>query len=345
MTNKERKEYNPDLNINEKYEIRTKFAILELFDLIKDKVPQELEQLFATVIENLQFPESLSSKNFRINHFSSKLKKTRDKRSSANNRKESDKEDNDKKNSTSLRGEGKGTISESQLQRFSRDDKTGKYSSSTLSKGTARSASPSNFRNRSSVLFGGFGSTNSLSSKENDRNTNTEISKENEKNDKRDSSGLSSNDKHYEVPILPKPFGSDNFHFFDLNSLEIARQLCLSTQSLFKKIDKKEWILWNTKLKMISCKNLTKLVENFNDLTRWACTYIVTGFYTKQRAYYMMHVIAIAHFSLTLNNYHASMALLVALRFPAINRLKKSWKFVESKYTSMLAEIQEVCID
>jgi hypothetical protein len=371
--------------------IRTKFGILELLVYLKDKVPHDCVELFASIVENLQYPASLASKRFRAAYYNSQLEKFRERRREQYDQHQSGSSNNNSKasqqpspsglklllgasspsSSSRSSGMGRKESDESGARRsviVSGDEREGaggnrkstpqssaynaiandakgsnshSGASSTPSSGMKSprpGSSPSGFRNRSTILFG-----RSLDLKPESDRGEKESGPDN-KLARTLSDVKHSNETTYEIPILPKLFGPDQFHIFDLSSMEVARQLALATQALFRKVDTKEWILWNTKEKVTpKCKNLRKLVENFNQLTAWASTYIVTGFYTKQRSYYMKHVISIAYYSLQLNNYHATMALLVSLRFPPILRLKKSWKLVEQKYTVMFAEIQDVC--
>lgn len=397
LTAKEKEKANDDPDA-----IRTKFGILELLVYLKDKVPQDCMELFANIVENLQYPASLASKRFRAVYYNSQLDKFRERRreiqreesngardqqqSGARNdksstsyssatglklllgasspsssrtsgfgRKESGQEETARNRNLARESSGNGLEKEdgasvtrrstpqSSASHVNSNEKSanGASSSGASSSGVKSprpASSPTGFRSRSTILFG-----RSLDLKPEADKEKAE-SNENSKLLARTLSDVkASNETIYETSILPKLFGPDQFHIFDLSSMEVARQLCLATQALFRKVDTKEWILWNTKDKATpKCKNLRKLVENFNQLTAWASTYIVTGFYTKQRAYYMKHVISIAYYSLQLNNFHATMALLVSLRFPPIQRLKKSWRLVEQKYTSMFGEIQEV---
>lgn len=70
-------------------------------------------------------------------------------------------------------------------------------------------------------------------------------------------------------------FQVDSLQIFDISSKELAKQLAIISLGFMRNIQPSELLHWNAQKE--KAKNLALVVENFNNLTQWAKTLIVTG--------------------------------------------------------------------
>eukprot|EP01125_Pyxidicula_operculata_P020243 TRINITY_DN7457_c0_g1_i1.p1 TRINITY_DN7457_c0_g1~~TRINITY_DN7457_c0_g1_i1.p1 ORF type:complete len:527 (-),score=153.86 TRINITY_DN7457_c0_g1_i1:234-1814(-) len=130
------------------------------------------------------------------------------------------------------------------------------------------------------------------------------------------------------VPKPVEPKHPDNFEEFDVG--EIARQLCLFQQHLFRQIHPKECLnqAWNKKKE--DAPNILSLIQTFNDLSSWVSTQVVSHADIKDRVSKIKRFIKISIKCKEYNNFDACQAILAGLNASPVFRLKKSWMKVKT---------------
>jgi hypothetical protein len=110
----------------------------------------------------------------------------------------------------------------------------------------------------------------------------------------------------------------------DLHSTEVARQLTLVDEALYKMIEPREATdqAW-TKNNGVRAPNLLRLIERFNAVGDWVSSEILSA---DGRAGAMIaHFVDVADQLRKLNNFQATMAVLGGLGASAVTRLKEPW--------------------
>eukprot|EP01112_Ceratiomyxa_fruticulosa_P003017 TRINITY_DN13423_c0_g1_i2.p1 TRINITY_DN13423_c0_g1~~TRINITY_DN13423_c0_g1_i2.p1 ORF type:complete len:698 (+),score=159.41 TRINITY_DN13423_c0_g1_i2:79-2172(+) len=121
--------------------------------------------------------------------------------------------------------------------------------------------------------------------------------------------------------------------FIDFDPTEVARQLTLIEEKIFKSIELKECLgqAWNKADKDELAPNIVTMIRRFNLVSTWVATEIVKAEILKDRATILTKFIAIAEKCREIGNFNAIMEILAGLQNSAIYRLKKTWEKVNSK--------------
>ncbi|KAI8923351.1 ras guanine nucleotide exchange factor domain-containing protein [Entophlyctis helioformis] len=125
--------------------------------------------------------------------------------------------------------------------------------------------------------------------------------------------------------------------FIDLEPVDIAQQLCIYNQGLFKSIHPIEflneiWIKDND-----SSPSFKFFVNRFDKESFWVVTELVTVKDIKKRVTILKKLIQLVKESLDLNNFFTTFALIAGLNLTPVQRLKKTW---ESK--KLWAEVEKI---
>eukprot|EP01090_Pellita_catalonica_P018270 TRINITY_DN5837_c0_g1_i3.p1 TRINITY_DN5837_c0_g1~~TRINITY_DN5837_c0_g1_i3.p1 ORF type:complete len:500 (-),score=61.99 TRINITY_DN5837_c0_g1_i3:113-1612(-) len=125
-------------------------------------------------------------------------------------------------------------------------------------------------------------------------------------------------------PILPQ--GRTN-SFMALHPLEVARQLTIMEESLYRKIAPRECIglAWTKEDKEESAPNIMKCINRFNVMSKWVVFEIVSEGDLKRRAVILSRFITLGQNCLQLNNFNSVMEILSGLQNSSVFRLKKTW--------------------
>lgn len=126
-------------------------------------------------------------------------------------------------------------------------------------------------------------------------------------------------------PYLPRKF--DKITLFDVHSEEFARQLTLIEYGLYKNIKPWECInqAWMKPDKDSKAPNIIKMINRFNDVSRWVASEICKTVDLKDRINVMQKMIEIADFCKSLNNLNAMMEIISGLNSSSVFRLKITW--------------------
>jgi hypothetical protein len=138
-------------------------------------------------------------------------------------------------------------------------------------------------------------------------------------------------------PDVPKKFDS----WIDVSALEIARQMTLIEEELFRNVRPRELIglAWTKKDKEKRAPNLLKISARFNAVSDWVKSSIVQEKDLKKRTKIFEKFVEIAVELGKLNNYNACMEITSALESASIFRLKKTKAKVSAK---LLAKYDEL---
>eukprot|EP00010_Vexillifera_abyssalis_P003031 CAMPEP_0201555756 /NCGR_PEP_ID=MMETSP0173_2-20130828/51115_1 /ASSEMBLY_ACC=CAM_ASM_000268 /TAXON_ID=218659 /ORGANISM="Vexillifera sp., Strain DIVA3 564/2" /LENGTH=275 /DNA_ID=CAMNT_0047967705 /DNA_START=86 /DNA_END=910 /DNA_ORIENTATION=- len=146
-------------------------------------------------------------------------------------------------------------------------------------------------------------------------------------------------------PILPKISANHRWRdveFFELNSLEFARQFTITSSHFYAEIKPIELLdcAWS-KAKHLA-PNLLGMIENFNRLSRIASTLVCSEPKLKQRVKVYAKLVEIASCFLELNNYDGAMAIISGLANSAVNRLKFTKDALPQKVVTEQQRIKEL---
>ena len=123
---------------------------------------------------------------------------------------------------------------------------------------------------------------------------------------------------------------SEIFEFSNWNELEIARQMTLTTQFIYCKIDPLELVNahWTKKDKHLNSPNVMKLIDRFNRISFWLAEEILAYDNTYQRALVLNKLVEIAVELKKMANFNDLVNVLSVFNLLPIGSLKKSFKKV-----------------
>jgi len=130
--------------------------------------------------------------------------------------------------------------------------------------------------------------------------------------------------------------------FLEIDSLEFARQLTLAEEKLFISISSWEFIYQTCRgLPRVNTLNIDKMVKQFNYISFWAQTEILTETERKRRTKVIEKMIDICGHLYKLGNYNGLLEIVSALESTGVNRLKHTWTALpENKLSLYHTKIQ-----
>lgn len=146
------------------------------------------------------------------------------------------------------------------------------------------------------------------------------------------------------TPIVPTDLPSAMLSVLSVDPLEIARQMSLRDEQIYKSIRPRELMsqAWNKPAATQQSPNVLKMIDRFNKVSGWVQRTIVSEMQLKQRKSLISAFIAIAVRLRELHNFHSLLAVIAALESAAIARLKKSWELVKSTTMKTLQELKAI---
>eukprot|EP01124_Arcella_intermedia_P031671 TRINITY_DN7215_c0_g3_i1.p1 TRINITY_DN7215_c0_g3~~TRINITY_DN7215_c0_g3_i1.p1 ORF type:complete len:724 (+),score=135.44 TRINITY_DN7215_c0_g3_i1:79-2250(+) len=134
----------------------------------------------------------------------------------------------------------------------------------------------------------------------------------------------------------PKSIIPTKDSFDDFDPVEVARQLCIFEQQMFKSIHTKECLNqgWNSKTnekKLELSPNVTRMIRHFNDVSFWVQAQILSQKKLDLRVKMMKKFIKIMKASREFNNFNLIQEILAGFAGNAIFRLKKTWAKIEKE--------------
>eukprot|EP00736_Rhodelphis_marinus_P010257 Rmarinus@m.3459 len=145
-------------------------------------------------------------------------------------------------------------------------------------------------------------------------------------------------------PKLPKNLRDPNLGLMDVDSLELARQLCLMELKYFKAIKPYELLnqAWNKEKYKHIARNVLTFINNFNDVSSAISSVIVSEPKIKDRVEVFTKCIQLASHLMQLGDFNAVKAVLAGLSNAAVHRLKHTKSDVPKKFLQTYEELERV---
>ncbi|KAJ1982201.1 hypothetical protein H4R33_005081 [Dimargaris cristalligena] len=130
---------------------------------------------------------------------------------------------------------------------------------------------------------------------------------------------------------------------YDIEPLEIARQLTLMDGRLFGAIRPHELIGQEFSKKDLStATNVRAMTARSNRITAWVVVSVLSEPELKRRASALKYFLKVADALLILNNYNTLMAVACGLVYSAISRLHLTWKSLSGKYATLMKTLDSI---
>jgi hypothetical protein len=140
------------------------------------------------------------------------------------------------------------------------------------------------------------------------------------------------------VPKSIIPTVTTNLALYDMDPIEIARQITLIEFELYKAISPTQCLnqAWNKNGKEETAPDVLKMIRWSNDISAWVNTEILKREAPKDRADNIKFFIRIAQALFDIRNFNAVFEILAGFSSSALDRLKKSWEVMTYICFSML---------
>eukprot|EP00011_Vannellida_sp_DIVA3-517-6-12_P004746 CAMPEP_0114636138 /NCGR_PEP_ID=MMETSP0168-20121206/16836_1 /TAXON_ID=95228 ORGANISM="Vannella sp., Strain DIVA3 517/6/12" /NCGR_SAMPLE_ID=MMETSP0168 /ASSEMBLY_ACC=CAM_ASM_000044 /LENGTH=787 /DNA_ID=CAMNT_0001847851 /DNA_START=1 /DNA_END=2366 /DNA_ORIENTATION=- len=131
---------------------------------------------------------------------------------------------------------------------------------------------------------------------------------------------------------------------FHIDPVEIARQLTLIDQALYKKLQAVEFMkqAWSKRDKRTRAPNICAISDRFNAVSNWVVHDICTKRSLSERVQTIQKFIIIATQCSQLNNFQSALALVAGLMNTAVYRMKKSWETVGKDSFMVLKDLSSL---
>ena len=135
------------------------------------------------------------------------------------------------------------------------------------------------------------------------------------------------------------------FDIFAWDPIEIARQITLYTQYLYRNITCQELLQggWTKKDKMEISPNVSQLIARFNKISRWIMEEILSYDSSKDRAKLIEIFISIAQELKNIHNLNDCFAIVSTFNHLSLKRLKRTWKKVSNEIKNTQNELNKLC--
>jgi son of sevenless len=128
----------------------------------------------------------------------------------------------------------------------------------------------------------------------------------------------------------PPPFPHAGLRFRDFHPVEVARQLTIAENALFRQVQPHELldVSWTKKDKETKSPNVLAMIRFSNQVISWISSEIVMPEELRERGVVLNRFIAVAQAALALNNYNAAMEVVSALHNASVYRLQQTWNML-----------------
>ena len=135
------------------------------------------------------------------------------------------------------------------------------------------------------------------------------------------------------------------FDIFSWDPIEIARQITIFTQYLYRNIGCQELLLsgWTKSDKMEKSPNVSKLIIRFNKITKWIMEEILSYDSATDRAKVIEIFIKVAAELRNLHNLNDCFAIMTTFNHLSIKRLKRTWNKVTAEAKNIQSELSKLC--
>eukprot|EP01117_Protostelium_nocturnum_P014810 TRINITY_DN5670_c0_g1_i2.p1 TRINITY_DN5670_c0_g1~~TRINITY_DN5670_c0_g1_i2.p1 ORF type:complete len:810 (-),score=306.02 TRINITY_DN5670_c0_g1_i2:86-2515(-) len=142
----------------------------------------------------------------------------------------------------------------------------------------------------------------------------------------------------YPKPMKLKVSSSKGLNMADIPTQELARQMTIFDHKLFKSIKPSEFLKkgWETGEKSLAFANRMEIVAY------WVASEIVQTAGSKNRSVVLTSFLKLSENLLELRNFYSLTAIYLALSLMAIDRLKKTWKGISSRYQAVWQKINDL---
>ena len=169
----------------------------------------------------------------------------------------------------------------------------------------------------------------------------------NEEKDKINSLGgmeIIRNENERRETIIPETIDK-YFDIFSWAPIEIARQITIYTQYLYRNIGCQELISagWTKKDKMEKSPNISKIIVRFNKISKWIMEEILSYDFSKDRSKVIEIFLYVAEELRNINNFNDCFAIITTFNHLSIKRLKRTWKKVSANSKSKQKELSKLC--
>ena len=143
--------------------------------------------------------------------------------------------------------------------------------------------------------------------------------------------------------IIPKD--TKKFDIFNWDPIEIARQLTIFTQYLYRNIDCQELLSgrWTKNDKMEKSPNITLLINRFNKISKWIMEEIMSYDYSRDRCKVIEFFISVAEELKNIHNLNDCFAVITTFNHLSIKNLKRTWNKVTDEAKNKLKELSDLC--
>ncbi|KAH7885130.1 ras GEF [Phlebopus sp. FC_14] len=138
-------------------------------------------------------------------------------------------------------------------------------------------------------------------------------------------------------PLVPK-----RIELFDIDPLELARQLTITESQLYQKIKPSECLQRSKQLKTEYHDGVANFIRRSNRIAHWVTYSILCKDDPRRRAAIMKQFISVADRCRLIRNFSTMLAIVSGLNSAPIHRLKRSWEQVSSRYMSQLETCETI---
>eukprot|EP01130_Rhizamoeba_saxonica_P005291 TRINITY_DN2126_c0_g1_i1.p1 TRINITY_DN2126_c0_g1~~TRINITY_DN2126_c0_g1_i1.p1 ORF type:complete len:941 (+),score=173.91 TRINITY_DN2126_c0_g1_i1:417-2825(+) len=135
---------------------------------------------------------------------------------------------------------------------------------------------------------------------------------------------------------------STSFELWDIDQVELSRQLCLVEQDSIKKIFVREFLHKSWTLEDSFSPNLDAYIKRTNRMINWMTTCILKGATPLQRSKSILYLTSLLDILYSMNNFQSMHKIIACLYSSAIRKLKNSWKFVNEKVTDIFDKYENI---
>ena len=135
------------------------------------------------------------------------------------------------------------------------------------------------------------------------------------------------------------------FDIFSWDPIEIARQITLFTQYLYRNIGCQELLLggWTKSDKMERSPNVSQLILRFNKISKWIMEEILSYDSSNDRAKVIQIFITVAEELRKMHNLNDCFAVITTFNHLSIKRLKRTWKKVSAEAKNTQNDLSKLC--
>jgi len=158
------------------------------------------------------------------------------------------------------------------------------------------------------------------------------------------------------LPLSPFPQGFQDFEedepivsddssqkadFTFINPVDIFRQLTMMEVAYFKNITPTD-LYHKMRKQLDKCPNLMKIISQFNNTSFWVAKEICVCQALKQRTIILKRFIHIAQLCYEWKNFNTCLEIVGGLSMSCVQRLRKTWKSLPTKYEVMWKDLQKL---